>query len=359
MAIELYDYIVEQPLVLKRMLEHSKQMTKEFTDIFASQTISRIILAGSGSSYNAACSAKYFMQKLLQIQVDVQTAHTFTSYENILDKETLVVGISQSGESTAAVNSIRKANEQGLTSLGVTAEEGSYITEHASCKMIVPSGEEEAGATTKGYTATVLAFYLAALETAYRLNRVDEQEYQSYRDGIAKTIDSIPVAIRKADEWYEKHRSELLKAKTLIVSGYGSNYGTALEAGLKFLETSRFPVSVYELEEFMHGPYNAIDEDSYIFFLVPEGTGKERALRLNEFFCRKTEHSFMVIKDDGSPDEKNIRIPFHEHADFTPLEYIVPLQVLFFRLAKDKGVEMRTVRYPDFHGFMNSKRRFE
>ena len=359
MAIELYDYIVEQPVVLKQMLENSKRMTSDFVEILATQTISRIILAGSGSSYNAAYSAKYFMQKVLNIQVDVQAAHTFTAYENVLGPETLVVGISQSGESTAAVNSIKKANERGVASIAVTSEDGSYITEHATYKMIVPSGEEEAGATTKGYTATVLAFYLAALEAAYRLKRVDDAQYQSYTEGIANTIEAIPAAIRKADEWYEKNRQQLLEAKTLIVSGYGNNYGTALEAGLKFLETSRFPVSVYELEEFMHGPYNAIDAESYIFFIVPEGAGKERALRLNEYFGGKTEHSFMVIKDDGSGDDKNIRVPFHEDPDFTPLEYIVPLQVLFFRLAKDKGVEMRTVRYPDFHRFMNSKRRFE
>lgn len=359
MAVELYDYIVEQPIILKRMLDDSKQITHDFVNIFSKQKISRIILAGSGSSYNAACSAKYFMQKMLRIQVDVQTAHTFTSYENVIDNETLVVGISQSGESTAAVNSIMKANEWGVPTLAVTSEDGSYITEKAHHVIIVPSGEEEAGATTKGYTATVLAFYLAALETARHLNLLEEEEYRSYFNGLTMTIEAIPRAIQKADEWYGKNRQELLQAKTLIVSGYGNNYGTALEAGLKFLETSRFPVSVYELEEFMHGPYNAIDESSYIFFIVPKGASKERALRLNEYFSTKTNHSFMVIKDDGSGDDKNVCVSFHEEEDFTPIEYIVPLQVLFFRLAKDKGVEMRTVRYPDFHGFMNSKRRFE
>ncbi|WP_410720333.1 SIS domain-containing protein [Brevibacillus sp. SIMBA_076] len=350
---------MEQPIVLTRMLDHSKQITRDFVDIFSRNKISRIILAGSGSSYNAAYSAKYFMQKILRIQVDVQTAHSFTNYENVIDTETLVVGISQSGESTAAVNSIMKAIECGLPTIAVTSEEGSYITEHTHHVMIVPSGDEEAGATTKGYTATVLAFYLAALETARHLNLLKEEEYRSCYNSLTTTIESIPRAIKKADEWYEKNREELLQAKTLIVSGYGNNYGTALEAGLKFLETSRFPVSVYELEEFMHGPYNAIDESSYIFFIVPRGASKERALRLNEYFSTKTNHSYMVTQDDGSGDERNVSVSFHEDEDFTPIEYIVPLQVLFFRLAKDKQVDMKTVRYPDFHSFMNSKRRFE
>jgi glucoselysine-6-phosphate deglycase len=299
------------------------------------------------------------MQKLLQVHVEIQTAHTFYTYENVFEKDMLVVGISQSGESTAAVNSIKKANERGLTSLAVTSEDGSYITEHGKYKMIVPSGEEKSGATTKSYTATVLVFMLAALETALHLKRIDEDKYGFYKNGIVKTINGLAAAVAKADEWYEQNRQKLLSARNLIVSGYGNNYGTALEAGLKFLETSRIPVSIYELEEFMHGPYNLIDENSFIFFIVPQDASKERAVKLNGYFSAKTENSFMVIKDNGSGDDKNVCVDFYEDNDFTPLEYIVPLQVLFFRLAKDKGIEMRTVRYPDFHGYMNSKRHFE
>ncbi|RNB90391.1 SIS domain-containing protein [Brevibacillus fluminis] len=359
MTVELYDYIEEQPVLLASMIQNSKQISESFVNLITSRKISKVILTGSGSSYNAAQSAKYFMQKLLHIQVDVQLAHSFYQYETVYDNETLVVGISQSGESTATVNSIKKANAWGIATLAVTSEEGSYITEHAAHTLIVPSGEEKVGATTKGYTATVLAFCLAAVEGAYAQQRIDEKTYRDYLERMTATVERLPLVIRKADQWFKQNRETLLAAETLIVSGYGNNYGTALEAGLKFLETSRIPVSVYELEEFMHGPYNAIDEKSFIFFIVPAGVGKERALRLNEYFSSKTQTSFIVTKEEEGYQGKQLGIPFIDDLDFTPLEYIVPLQVLFFRLAKERGVDMSQVRYPDFHGFMNSKRFFE
>lgn len=360
MAIEIYDYIIEQPAILTRILNNSKQMTRDFADIFKRQKVSKLILAGSGSSYNAACSSRYFMQKLLGVEVSARFAHDFYSYEDIVDRDSILVGISQSGESTAAVDCLKKANELGVTCIAVTSEDGSLITEYSKHKMVVPSGEEKAGATTKGYTATVLAFYLAAIEAAYVTERIDEGQYNHYINNILKLIGGINKIIDQTNEWYEIHRDEMMDAKNIIVSGYGNNFGTALEAGLKFMETSRIPTSIYEVEEFMHGPYNLIDESSFIFFIVPEGKGKERTVRLNEYFSDKTKNSYMLInQSDSEDDHKNLRISFFEDIDLTPLEYVIPFQVLFYRLAKDKGIDNRLPRYIDFHVFMKSKRKLD
>lgn len=357
---KIYDYIVEQPVVLKKILNESEEMTKSFVSIFKNGNVKKIIMCGSGSSYNAACSAKYFMEKLLKVEVEVPFAHEFFLHENIIDKDALIVGISQSGESTAAVNCVKKAKKLGLATIAVTSEDGSYITEDADHKMIVASGEEKGACTTKGYTATVLAFYLAAVETAYSLNKIDKSEYDGYKKNIETLIDGLDGIITETNKWYDKNKASMISIKNMIVSGYGNNFGTTLEAGLKFMETSRFSTSVYELEEFMHGPYNSIDRDSFIFFIVSEGEDKERAMRLDSYFSKKTDNSYMIMKRDSkNNDDKNVCVNFFEDSDLIPLEYIVPVQVLFYRLAKDRGVDLSSPRYPDLHLFMKSRRKVD
>jgi glucoselysine-6-phosphate deglycase len=360
MSIAIYDYIKEQPLIMKNMLSKSKEITKEFVDLYATQSFNRIIMVGSGSSYNAAQSAKYFLQNLLKVNVDVQFAHAFAQYEEVMSKNTLLIGISQSGESTAAVESIKKAKERGMANLSVTSEDGSYITQFSGSKMIVPSGEEKAGATTKGYTSTVFAFYLAAIEIAFNQKLIQEDDYRNYQSKLDQLADGIEAVIDVTNQWYEKHKKELLSAKSIIVSGYGNNYGTALEAGLKFLETSLIPVSIYEVEEFMHGPYNAINENSCIFFISPNDKGKERITRLNEFFKGKTNYSYMVKNEQTEQVNANdLLLPTIEEPELTPLEYVIPFQVIFNKMATDKGMDNSKPVYPDFHPFMNSKRKID
>lgn len=238
MSDGIYDSITEQPHIMKRMLNQSKEITRQFVELFRKNQFSRIIMAGSGSSYNAAQSARYFMKKLLKIEIDVQYAHVFAAYEEVINKNSLLIGISQNGESTASVKSIIKAKSMGMANLAVTSEDGSYITEHADFKMVVPTGEEKAGATTKGYTTTVLAFYLAAVETALDQHLLNEHEYKNYYLKLNKLADGLEKVIETANAWYGKHKESLLSAKSLIVSGGGWNFGTALEVDLKFMETS-------------------------------------------------------------------------------------------------------------------------
>ncbi|MFB5677701.1 SIS domain-containing protein [Paenibacillus terreus] len=354
---ELIDYVYAQPAMLKEIVNNRKELLKSFMDGFLKNNVSRIIFTGSGSSYNAAMSSRHFIEKTLQVEVQVEFAHTFAQYSCVYDKQTLVFALSQSGESTAAVECVQKANELGLFTVAVTSQEGSLITEFAQNQIIVPSGEEKAGATTKGFTATTLTLYLMAIETAYAANKLEESEYNRYIQTLLSIIDNMKNTIAAAEAWYNEHKDELLEAKSYVFSGTGDLYGTAMEAGLKFLETSRIPVSIYEFEEFMHGPYNAIDENSYIFYFADPGQDYERMLTLADYFAKITPHGFVVTKSSDQPRPGSLSPEFINDPDLAPIEYIVPMQVLFFRAAKERGVNMRTPRYVDFHPSMKSKRR--
>ncbi|MEW9673664.1 SIS domain-containing protein [Ammoniphilus sp. 3BR4] len=356
-TVEIMDYITEQPEILRNIVENRKEILKDFIAAYQANKVSKIILTGSGSSYNASVSSRHFIEKLLKVETHVEFAYTFNKHLHVFSRDTLVFSLSQSGESTAAVHCLEKANQLELLSVAVTSQDDSLITEYAKNKIIVPSGEEKAGATTKGYTSTVLTLYLMAIETAYQTDLLHEEKYKQYISQLKAIIGNMGKSIEAAEEWYKEHKEELLSASNYIVTGYGDNYGTAMEGGLKFLETSRVPVSVYELEEFMHGPYNAIDENSYIFFIGTPGDGKERMMKLVEYFSSKTPHGYVITKKSECHTPGSLAIDFIDDEDLSPIEYIVPLQVLFFRTAKDRGVNMRTPRYVDFHPYMNSKRR--
>lgn len=356
-TIELIDYVYEQPIMLKGIVDNRKELLKSFIEGFRQNEVSRIVFTGSGSSYNASMSSRHFIAKLLGIETQVEYAHTFAKYTHVYNKQTLVFALSQSGESTAAVECVQKANELGLFSVAITSGEGSLITEFAQNQIIVPSGEEKAGATTKGYTATLLTLYLMAIETAHATGKLPEGEYNRYIDTLYKIIDNMAHTIAAAEEWYKEHKDELLAAKNYIFTGAGDHYGTAMEAGLKFLETSRIPVTIYEFEEFMHGPYNAIDENSYIFYMGAPGHDFDRMMTLADYFAKITSHGFVVTKSGGEQRPGSLAPNFVNDEELSPIEYIVPMQVLFFRAAKERGVNMRTPRYVDFHPAMKSKRR--
>jgi glucoselysine-6-phosphate deglycase len=355
MTVELIDYIYEQPQILTKILENRKEILKDVMEAFLNNSFSKIVLSGTGSSHTAAMSSKHFIEKLLNIDTAVEyasSANCGTYYS-----ETLVIGLSNSGESTAPVNSIEKANQLGLLTVAVTSYDDSLLTKSAKHKIIVPAGAEKAGATTKSYTATILVLELMALEAAYASNKISEEQYDNYIQKLKSVIDNTSEIIKSTEAWYENNKEDLLRAKSYIVTGYGYNYGTVLEAGLKLLETSRIPVSVYELEEFMHGPYNSIDSESVIFYAATPGAGKERMLKLAEYFSKITKYGYLLTKKEEKATVGNFGLKFIDEEEFSPLEYIMPLQVLFFRIAKDRGVNMRVPRYLDFHPSLDSKRR--
>lgn len=349
-------YINEEVAVLNDIINHRKEILQDFIDLYVKEDIEQIIIIGSGTSYHSGVVTKHFIENLLNVQVSVQYPTLFENYHNIYNKKTLVLGISQGGSSTSTVNGIKKANELGLLTLGITAEQGSHITEVAQNTILVECGEEKAGPKTKGYVATLLTLYLLAIEIACGKAYIDNNKYQQYLADINKTINNINYIIDESEKWYEKNMKDFVETNRIIVIGHGVNYGTALEGGLKLLETIRCPVQGYELEEFMHGIYNSLDKDTYIIYLGSPGMNKSRMIKLKEFLSNLTEKCYLITDKNNSTDvDTDLAADFIDIEEFSPLEYIVPLQILSCRLSVDKGINPTIPKYPNFHRDMASK----
>ncbi len=351
---DIMDYIDEEPEVMKKVLDGRKEIFAGFAQGFLKKNIDRIVIVGSGTSYHAGAAAKDFIEKMTGLEVTVEYPYVFIDHARYYNGRAYVIGISQSGTSTSTIEALKKARELGYHTLAITGEENSAVLKDADDGMIMPCGEELAGPKTKGYTATLLMLYIIALEIAAADKKIECGEYDGQIRELYRIAGNLPGLIKKSLDWYDKNKLDLAKAKKVSVVGYRQDYATAMEGALKLLETVRQTAAAYEFEEYLHGPYNAIDGDSYIILIKSPGEEEERMKLLYDVASEYTQHIYVISHEDGEGD-KWLNGGFCNAGCFTPLEYIVPIQVLCARLPLENGIDPFTPKYPDFHRRMHSK----
>jgi len=254
------EYIYETPSILKRILENKAQIFKDALENIDWEKCPGLYLAGSGSSYHGALCARPFLEKILGCPVEAWTPMNFIEKSIHLNENCIVIGISQQGTSLSSIQALDCACEKGLQTISMTGEYDTEIMRHASSNVYIECGIEDAGATTKGYTATAFTLILLGLETAARQKKLPQDEYDALLERLKATIDGMANVLSAAEEWYRRNRESLLSCQQMVVTGSARNLATVLEGTLKIMETCRFPVRGYEAEEFMHGIYNSVDE---------------------------------------------------------------------------------------------------
>ena len=148
MQSKMYDYICETPVVLKKMIENRKEITKEFVEHFKNVEIDQIYVIGSGTSYHAGVSAKKFLEEILGKKVFCMYPTQFARGEKVFNKKTLVIGMSQGGQSYSTVEGLDAAKEKGLYTAAVSENPTALIFEHAETKSLIVVGNEKCGAKT-------------------------------------------------------------------------------------------------------------------------------------------------------------------------------------------------------------------
>ncbi|XID93820.1 SIS domain-containing protein [Paenibacillaceae bacterium WGS1546] len=347
MSVTLMDCILEQPDVMKTVIEKLPGEVEKALGAF-DRSFGRIYLVGSGSSYNAAVAAKGVMERFGDADVQVVPAFEFNHYVpgSKLTDRTLVVGITQTSRSTGTLNALKRAATQGAGTILVTAEPFRAAPDAADAILDTWTGLEPVGPKSKGYTSTIASLiFLAA-----GLNK--------------KQIDFGPVAafmaeiVKRTEQAMPKFIEAFGPASSLKVISYGPNMATALEGGLKVLETVRIPVEIYNVEEYMHGPYHCLESDTYMIIIAPPGPGQKRAIDLLQFARTITAHT-LFITDDACPVEENagtvIKLPGGIEEILTPLGYIIPLQWYASEMTRQLGRQPELSRHPQFHATLGSK----
>ncbi|WP_083522416.1 SIS domain-containing protein [Longilinea arvoryzae] len=341
------NYILEQGITMQQVIEHVPGEVEGVLQKIGRQ-YKRILLVGSGTSLNAAIAGKYVMEEYNDCEVQVVTPFDFIHYfpEKRITNDALVVGISQTARSTGVIDSIHRAREYGARTLFLTAAPQAAGAQCAESILNTWTGDEFVGPKTKGFTSTMAAlFYLAAGLGGKSIDLTTIPGFISETIGSSEKV--LPGFV-----------DQFLAAPSLKIIGFGPNMAVAREGGLKALETIRIPVEVYDVEEYMHGPYHCLEKDTYMIFIAPPGKGQERILRLFQFADCITSNT-LVIGDEDLASTGRIKnlvpLPCNVDEMLTPLGYIIPLQILANDITLKKGRRPELSRYPNFHAMMGSK----
>lgn len=237
--------------------EFIRNIVTENIEIDLKENYQALYLVGSGSSYNAAKQVAYTVQKIIKIPVTAEYPFEIKEELFSIPSKILIVGISQSGASVSTYNALKYAKNMGCHTLALTGEFDSYIGKEADYCFSLGIPSENAGPKTLGYTITKLRL----LQLAYYLKgRSLPEKYKSLCNQYNIVLDNVKA-------WFFKHAYELKNCRDIRVVGSSRVYGDTLESALKLLETLRIHATGYDYEEFIHGIYNSINENTYLIFL--------------------------------------------------------------------------------------------
>lgn len=341
----MMDYIKSEPEVVQEILDNRDYYCKEFVEHFLKHPIKRVYLSGHGSPYNAGMVLRFMMEKLLKVEVSIDYPTLFMNHcsfnANQIYKpsEMLLICPAQSGRTTGPVYAARKAKALGIPVICTTTLKNGVLAKECDIIIEKRTGDEESFPETKGHLASMAILMVCVVETAYALDRITFEQYNTYQRAFADLPRSIEEVTKATLNWYEEHKQILLEADSITFLGYGVNYATAVEGGLKILETTLKPCMSYECEEYMHGQNQPVAKDSILFFLCPKEPEQKRMHDLVRWCRRHTDHCFMITSfEDEVADAHAIKSRFVECEFLTAIEYLIPFQVLSFVMARDMGL---------------------
>ena len=331
---EGYDHFMikeinEQATAVRNTLTQKENIEKIIEDL---EDVSRICFVACGTSYHASLTGKYLLESLAGISTDVILASEFKFSAKTLDENTLVIFISQSGETADSLKALDVANETSKT-LGIVNVAGSSITRRAQYVIQTQAGPEIGVAATKTYVSQLTAIYLfAALmgkndELLSELNKVPD-----YIDEVLEDVESIKSMSKRYNY-----------AKDFFYLGRGYSYPTALEGALKLKEISYIHGEGYAAGELKHGPLALIDEGIPVVVVIPPGDSYKKTMSNLEEVKSRGAHvlAFGAADDDEltgkAPEVFKINPEVSEI--IAPLVYIVPLQLLSYYITIEKGFD--------------------
>ena len=232
-------------------------------------SIQKIHIVACGSAYHTGVTNKYIFEGLARIPVEVDVASEFRYRDPILEKGTLVVIISQSGETADTLAALRLAKERGIMTLGIVNVVGSSIAREADKVMYTWAGPEIAVATTKAYSAQLIALYLLAIKFAQVRGKITESETAEMITDLKKLPDQIEMLLHNKEK-IQRFANRYIAAKDVFFIGRGIDYAISLEGSLKLKEISYIHSEAYAAGELKHGTISLIEDGTLVTAVVTQ-----------------------------------------------------------------------------------------
>ena len=306
------------------------------------RSINRIHIVACGSAYHTGVTAKYIMEGLARIPVEVDLASEFRYRNPILTKGDLVVIISQSGETADSLAALREAKAQRITTLGIVNVVGSSIAREADRVMYTWAGPEIAVATTKAYSAQLIAHYLLAIHFAQVKGMVTDEEVTEMLTDLKAIPAQIEMLLANKKN-IQKIANRYVGAKDVFFIGRGIDYAIGMEGSLKLKEISYVHSEAYAAGELKHGTISLIEEGTLVTALV---TQKELYKKTMSNIVEVRSRGAVVLavtNEDNTEIEKNadyvIYIP-QTNKYFTNSLAIIPLQLFAYYVSVGKGCDV-------------------
>ena len=306
------------------------------------RSIKKMHIVACGSAYHTGVTAKYVIEGIARVPVEVDLASEFRYRNPILEEGAMVVVISQSGETADTLQALRQAKERGFKVLGIVNVVGSSIAREADNVMYTWAGPEIAVATTKAYSAQLVSLYLLALKFAMVKGSINQKDLQGYIEDIKKLPDQIELLMNNKER-IQRFANRYIAAKDVFFIGRGVDYAISLEASLKLKEISYIHSEAYAAGELKHGTISLIEEGTLV-----------AAVSTQPDLFKKTISNMVEVKSRGAfvlavttvgnteiekAADYVIYIP-QTNAFFANSLAIIPLQLFAYYVAVGKGCDV-------------------
>lgn len=306
------------------------------------KSIEKVMIVACGSASHAGHVGRHVIERLTRIPCEVDIGSEFRYRDPIIAPCTLVIVISQSGETADTIAAIREAHGKGARVAAIVNVVGSTISREADDVFYTWAGPEIAVATTKGYTTQVLALYMLALQIARIRETISQGDYMYYLDALKQVPAHVQHMIEKSDE-IAAYAKMYKDAKDVFYIGRGLDYALSMEGSLKLKEVSYVHSEAYAAGELKHGTIALIEDGTLVVALATQEELYEKTLsNIKEVKARGARVMALVMEGHpGIAEEADhvIEIP-RTISMMAPIAAIIPLQLLGYYMAVEKGCDV-------------------
>ena len=343
--------IADQPqavgdTLMGRLSSDGSVKLKEFAGFDAIAEIDRIIIIACGTAAYAGEVTKYALEKWAKIPTSVELAHEFRYRDPIVNSKTLVIAISQSGETMDTLMATRYAKEKGAKVLAICNTQGATLARESDAVLYTHAGPEVAVASTKAFTAQITAGHLVALSLAWQNSSLSETELRSLGQELLKLPRQVETVLQQGKKVKELAQ-QLKDAKSVLFLGRNVGFPIAMEGALKLKELAYIHAEGFAAGELKHGPIALIEEGQPVIVVVPSPKGEDSlhpkvVSNIQEIKARGAR--VIAVSEEGDNDVAK----FADQVFYIPATHpymaaqlsVVPLQIFAAELASAKGLDV-------------------
>lgn len=347
-----YDYFMmkeirEQPAALRNTIK--PRMVNGLPDFTADEVsddifhdISRIVITACGTAMHAGLMGKNMIERLCRVPVTVDIASEFRYQDPIIDDKTLLITVSQSGETADTLAALRLAKERGAKTLSVVNVKGSSIARESDYVLYTHAGPEIAVASTKAYSVQVAVMYLIAFRLAYVSGKISEEETKHYMSEMMFTVDQVEEVLGY-DNQVESIAKRLKKTEDIFYLGRGLDYALSCEGSLKLKEISYIHCEAYAAGELKHGTISLITDNVPVIALATQPDVYAKIISNVQEVRSRGAKVILITTPGAAVDavlcDHQITLPETDPL-FSPFVAAVVLQYLAYYVAVEKGLNV-------------------